>query len=156
MNHSGLLGTSGRSVLAALALAVALGAPAAASSLVAAPALAKTSHAHLWGNKDMTVLCGYRRTSSKPATQLLCSAQGIPRPKGSKGCDAGFVVLGAKGKPQPIVTCQREVPGGTPKTLDNGSGWSGLGIHCTVGKTVRCTNKSSHGFAIGNGKYKHF
>jgi hypothetical protein len=133
-----------------------LAAVAAGAVALAPAALAKTSHAHVWQNHSATVFCGYRNQGAKPATQLICSAKGIPRPTGQKSCDSGFVVMGASGKPKPIVTCQSEFPAGIPATLKNGTSWTGLGISCTAGKTVTCTNGSGHGFTIGDGKYKHF
>lgn len=127
----------------------------AAVLALAAPVALAASHAHFWQNRETSLVCGYR-TSARPATQLICSAKGIPRPKGVKDGDGGFVVLGARGRAKPIVTFQSEFPAGTPVTLANGTTWMGLGITCSVGAKVTCRNKSRHGFTIGRGRYKAF
>ncbi len=125
-----------------------------ASPLVAgAGAKPKTSTAHLWQSKNKKVVCGYEIGGGH---QVLCSAAGIPRPKGVTGGDGGFVVISKTGKPHTIVTFQDEFVAGTLKTLANGTSWSGRGVTCTTGATVTCKNASKHGFKIGNGKYKSF
>ena len=128
-------------------------------SAAAAPAAlaATTSHAKLWQNKSGTVVCGIKiHATSKPATEVLCGSKGIPR--APHGVGDPFVQIAAHGHPQLVLISQNSFVGtGTPKTLAKGATWSSLGVTCTIGaKTVKCENKSSHGFTIGNGKYVAF
>lgn len=125
---------------------------------VAAPAVAAApSHAKFWENGGHTVVCGIKiHEPGKPATKLLCSAEGIPRAK--HGIGDPFVQIGADGHAQLVLISQDSFEGnGSPATLGRGAVWKSLGVTCTVGtKTVRCKNRSSHGFKIGNGRYKSF
>jgi hypothetical protein len=133
----------------------ALGVLAAIAVPAVAQAGGKTSTAHVWQNKSKSVACGYEiKTSGTP--MVICSAKGIPRPKGVTGGDGGFVVIGKHNKPKTIVTFQDEFVNNNFVTLSNGTTWSGRGVTCTVAAKVKCTNESGHGFTIGNGKYKHF
>jgi hypothetical protein len=38
----------------------------------------------------------------------------------------------------------------------NGTSWSNKGISCGLARKVTGSNKSGHGFTIGNGKYQKF
>ncbi len=134
----------------------AIGAVAAAAGPAAA--LANTvSHAKLWQTKHATVICGVEiHAKKKPATNILCQAKGIPRPK-SGGVGDPNVQISAHGKPRLVLISQDSYVTTTVRTLAKGTTWSALGVTCTVkAKTVVCTNKSGHGFAIGNRKYRHF
>jgi hypothetical protein len=143
-----------------IASLAAVGAVAAVAALPVA-ASASTSHAQLWQNKAKTVACGIEAYAPHHhAVYLLCSARGIPKPKKPEGCDPGFVQLAATGSPQPIETCQDQFQSQSfnPTTLAGGTKWTSLSITCSIstGKTITCTNKSKHGFTIGNNKYKSF
>ena len=132
-----------------IALACAVAAPAA---LGTSPP--PTSHVRFWQNHAQTATCGKR--IKQRSFQLLCSAKGIPRPStGHQGGDP-FVVLGRKGRAQLVLLSQREFPEGNPRTLRNGTVWNRGGVKCTVFRKVTCTNRSGHGFMIGNGKYRSF
>jgi hypothetical protein len=134
-----------------------LAAIAAAAAPAAAAASTTTSHAKVWKNKANTVFCGVKiHIPGKPATLVLCQAKGIPGPKGGIGDPA--VQIGKNGRPHRVRisqcswnSCSRV------KTLKTGARWSSLGVSCTVvRKLVTCQNKSRHGFAIGNGRYRSF
>lgn len=130
---------------------------AAVLSVVAIPAAvagASASHASFWTNRAATADCGVRITLKR--FELLCAASGVPRPKHPVSTGDPFVVLAQTGRPQLVLLSQDEFPGGSPKTLSNGSTWSKNGIRCTLARKVRCTNRSHHGFTIGNGRYVPF
>ena len=136
-----------RKLSLAIAAAFAVAAPAALAA-------ASASHASFWQNKANSATCGKRIT--REPFQLLCSARGIPRPKGGGQGGDPFVVLRKTGKPELVLLSQDEFPAGIAQTLANGSTWSKAGITCTLGDRVTCKNTSGHGFTIGNGKYKPF
>jgi hypothetical protein len=131
-----------------------------AGAAVATPAVAagKASHAKLWQNASGSVGCGIKAPLPQHhATELLCSAHGIPRPPGSsKSVGDPYVQLASSGKPHLVLISQFSYETMHSTQLANGSTWSSLGVTCTVGKTVKCTNGTGHGFKIGNGKYKSF
>ena len=62
------------------------------------------------------------------------------------------------GKAQLILISQASFVGKTAKTLGPGSKWSSLGVTCNIlsKKTIKCSNKSGHGFKTGDGHYKAF
>jgi hypothetical protein len=140
--------------LSGVLIVAAVAATPAAAALRGGPA----SSALLWQNKSKSVTCGIEiHAPKKPATMLLCVSKGIPRPP--KGGPAGdpFVQIAANGKAQLVLISQQSWVAGSkkPTTLATGATWSKLGVTCTIdAKTVTCTNKSKHGFTIGNGKYK--
>jgi len=128
-------------------------------ALAAAPvAVAKTttSHALLFQNQAHTMDCGVKAPlPHHSASLVLCSAAGIPRPKGAVGDP--FVQIGRQGKPKVVLVSQNEFETSKIATLKPGATWSNLGVTCKVaGRTVTCKNASKHGFTIGNGKYKPF
>ena len=133
-----------------------------AATLVAliSPAIAAgiTFHAKLWQNPSRTVGCGIEiPLPHHAATELLCSAHGIPRPPHSSP-QAGdpFVQLAASGKAQLVLISQFSYVTTHSVQLAGGSTWKSLGVTCKVGSTVKCTNGARHGFKIGNGKYASF
>lgn len=136
-------------------------ATAMAALAISLPAIASasgTSHAKLWGTKTLSVNCGWM---IGPGGNVLCSASGIPRPKGKgKGkCigDPGFVSLNATGKPQLLCLSQDSFVSNKLTKLATGSLWSGRGVTCHLSSaTVLCYNGNNHGFVIGNGHYKSF
>lgn len=145
-----------RYLSAALALlAVAAVAPAAAAGAAAAATAGKVSHAKFFQNKSRTVDCGVEiHLPNKPATNILCGAPNLPVVPHNVGDP--FIQIGAHGKPHIVYISQDSFVSNKLVTLKPGSKWSALGVSCTVqAKTVRCTNKSKHGFTAG-GKYKRF
>jgi hypothetical protein len=135
-----------------LVLAVlAIGAPVAAA--------ATTSKANLWQNKAKTVICGVEiHASNKPASRILCSAPGLPRPPHSNpNVGDPNVDIAATGSPRLLLLSQNSFVGTKTVTLSKGTLWSVLGVTCHVGpSTVLCFNTANHGFVIGNGKYRSF
>jgi hypothetical protein len=130
----------------------------ALAALLATPAfaIAATSHTSVWETK--TVICGIEAPALSK-TEVLCQAKGVPRPPHTTTNvgDPG-VVLAAHGKPALILMSQDQYPANsTIRTLVTGTHWSGRGVTCTIARrTVTCTNRSKHGFTIGNDRYKHF
>ena len=132
------------------AVVIAAAAPAAAASG------GKTSHAKLFQNKAGTVACGEEiHLKSKPATNILCSAPNLPVPTSKVGDP--FIQISSHGKPTVVYLSQASYVAHKATALKTGAKWSLLGVSCTVlAKTVKCENKSKHGFTIGKGKYKSF
>lgn len=130
--------------------------PGMAAFAIAAPLAlaAPTSHAKYWENKASTAVCG--KLIGRSSFHLLCSAKGIPRPKNGGNTGDPFVILRRTGRPRLVLVSQDEFPPGNPSKLANGTTWNKNGITCLVNHKVTCTNKSGHGFTIGNGKYKPF
>jgi hypothetical protein len=133
---------------------LAIGAPAAITATAAAK-----SKPNLWRNKADTVTCGVEiHASNKPASRILCSATGIPRPPHSNpNVGDPFVDIPATGSPRLVLLSQNSWVGTKTVTLSKGTLWSLLGVTCNVGpSTVLCFNTANHGFVIGNGKYRSF
>ena len=127
--------------------------------VAAAPALATTSHAKLWRALGGNVNCGVAiHVPGKPATEVLCSASAVPAPKQGVGFgDPGFVFLGAHGRPILARLSQDSFEGSSSVTLTSGHTWSELGVTCRISATtVRCANRSAHGFTIGKSSYRAF
>ena len=133
---------------------VAVGVLAAAA--IPATAAAKTSSASLFQNPAKTAVCGIEiHASNRPATELLCSAKGIPRAK--HGTGDPFVQISATGSPQLVLISQNSYVSNNLKTLPKGTLWSSIGVTCHVGSaTILCFNGDNHGFVIGDGKYTSF
>ncbi len=139
---------SSRLLVALTSITLAVSAPVAAAAV---------SHAKLWQNKKQTVDCGIKiHPATKPASQLLCSAVGLPHPtKGFIGDP--FVQISAHGKPHIVPISQNSFVSDKLVTLKNGQKWQGVGVSCVAqAKTVKCTNQSGHGFKIGHDLYKKF
>ncbi|HUO71025.1 MAG TPA: hypothetical protein VMU39_09630 [Solirubrobacteraceae bacterium] len=137
------------SVLAAAAVIGAAALPATAA--------AKTSNTQLFQNPSKTAVCGIEiHAKNTPATELLCSATGIPRAK--HGVGDPFVQISATGSPQLVLLSQNSfVSSNNPKTLSKGTLWSSLGVACNIGSnTILCFNGDNRGFVIGNKKYTSF
>lgn len=126
------------------------------AAAIPATAAAKTSSANLFQNPGRTAVCGIEiHASHTPATELLCSAKGIPRAK--HGTGDPFVQIGATGSPQLVLISQDSYVSNTLKTLSKGTLWSLISVTCHVGSgTILCFNADNHGFVIGNGAYKSF
>jgi hypothetical protein len=132
-----------------LAVGVAVLAPAAAAAPI--------SKSIQFQNTSGTVTCGIEiHAPSKPATEVLCAARGIPTPK-QKGVGDPFVQLGVLGRPQVLRLSQNSFVAGTSAKLARGRLWNQLGVTCHVGlTTVLCFNGDNHGFVIGDGHYRSF
>ena len=122
----------------------------------AGPALGQ-SHVILWHTKGLQVNCGIEiHAPGAKATEVLCSAAGIPTPRHGFG-DGGFVQLAATGGPQTLRLSQDSFVGTDSRLLGQGTLWSALGVTCSVGQgTVLCFNRDNHGFVIGDGHYRSF
>ena len=116
---------------------------------VLAPAAGATSHVKVFEAKR--VLCGISDGD------VLCSAPGIPRPKGLKyDFGAASVILARTGTPR-LVDVSDDPYEMAPVKLSPGSTWSGAGVKCKIADPlVTCKNASGRGFTIGGGKYKSF
>jgi hypothetical protein len=138
---------------AAVAVAVAV-----AAAGMAASASASTSHAKLFQSASHKVTCGVEiHAGAAKAKWIICSATGLPRPKGGGGVGDPFVQLKHTGKPQLVLRSQDSFVGSKPATLHVGQRWTALGVTCQVDTdTVACFNVSGHGFNIGNGSYRQF
>ncbi len=135
-------------MLAALAVLAAAAAPVAEA--------ATSSNAKLWQNKSHSVVCGLETHVTKQATEVLCSAVGIPRARQQDVGDP-FVQIAAKGRPQLVLISENSFVPTKIKTLARGTTWKSIGVTCKIAsKTVTCSNGSAHGFTIGNHKYKAF
>ena len=135
-------------------LVLAVGCLAAAA--IPATAAATTSNAKLFRDPSTTAVCGIEiHPSHTPATELLCSANGIPRAK--HGIGDPFVQIGAAGSPQLVLISQDSYVTNHLKTLSKGTLWRSIGVTCNVGSgTILCFNADNHGVVIGNGKYRSF
>ena len=121
--------------------------------IAATPAFAATSHVKTWTALGNDLYCGVAiHQPGKPPTQLLCSASVIPPPPHGVGFgDPGFVFLAAHGRPTLARLSQDTLEGSTPVALSSGQRWSDLGITCTISTaSVRCVNRSAHGFTHGD------
>ena len=123
---------------------------------IPATATATTSTAKLFQNPSKTATCGIEiHAANKPATELLCSAKGIPRAK--HGVGDPFVQIAASGAPQLVLISQNSFVSPSLKTLSKGTLWKSIGVTCNIGSgTILCFNGDNRGFVIGNGKYRSF
>ncbi len=127
--------------------------------IAATPAFAASSHVKTWTALDNDLYCDVAiHPPGKPPTQLLCSGSAIPPPPHGAGYgDPGFVFLATHGRPTLARLTQDSFEGSNPVALISGRTWSELGITCTISTTtVRCVNRSAHGFTIGKHSYKPF
>jgi hypothetical protein len=138
--------------------------------LVPSAATASTSNTPNWSTEGEAVVCGVAEgvegTELDPGTGALlnglwrglqCQATGIPHGEGI-GDPAVQLGQGRTGRARlldisqdDLVSDARYVP------LSAGSVWNSYGIACTVNATsVRCTNKSGHGFTMSPGHFHPF
>lgn len=136
--------------VAALAIAAAALAPAASAAPI--------SKAIQFRTMNGKVTCGVEiHVPTRPATEVLCAARGIPAPTTKGIGDSGFVQLGVLGGPQVLRLSQDSFVAGKTVKLGRGRLWNQLGVTCHVAlATVLCFNGSNHGFTIGNGAYRTF
>ena len=136
--------------LGLVGLAFAVLAPAA----VAAP-ISKTNS---FTNRSGKVTCGIEiHAPNTNATNVLCSAVGLPRPKSFGPVGDPFVQISVLGRPKLVPISQQSFISGRRARLGRGRLWNRLGVTCHMSATdVLCLNGSNHGFIIGNGGYKTF
>lgn len=146
---------------AALLLAV-LGS-ASAATVAPAEAAGGASHAQIFTALGEEVTCGIAAQIKGQAREVLCAAVSVPAPKhvSSKVGDPGFVFLSKTGKPRPARLSQYswQAPALSNRPALSGGTWSAgsVGVTCSITKTsIRCTNKSGHGFTITASSYKPF
>jgi hypothetical protein len=139
--------TAAAATIAATAMGVVPGA-------LAAP-ISKAIH---FASNGGAVTCGIEiHAPARPATDVLCSARGIPAPAHPGVGDSGFVALSVLGRPQVLRLSQDSFVAGTIAKLGRGRLWNQLGVTCHVGlTTVLCFNGANHGFVIGDGHYRSF
>jgi hypothetical protein len=132
------------------------------SAVALTPALASNSTAQLWTALGGNVTCGIAiHPPNSPPMQLLCSARSVPAPKMGVGFgDPGFVFLGSTGRPSLARLSQDSFVGTHQKALGSGRKWGGIGpieVTCTIGaSSVRCVNRTRHGFTITRSSYRAF
>jgi len=140
--------------LATLTVAFALAAAAPPA------AFASTSSAQLWTALGGNVYCGVAiHPVNSPPMQLLCSSPPIPAPKSGGIGDPGFVFLGSTGRPMLARLSQDSFVGTRPVALKTGRRWTigPISVVCTVkAASVRCVNRSGHGFTVTKRSYKSF
>jgi hypothetical protein len=138
--------------------AIALGGLTATTVASAAPAGRPTSHARLWEDPGLTVICGVENTALSK-TKVLCQGTGVPRPPHSSpnGGDPA-VTLASTGKPHLVLISQNPyVPGAPAVTLGAGRTWSLRGVTCTTSAhALTCKNPKKHGFTLRNHHYRAF
>jgi hypothetical protein len=92
--------------------------------------------------------------------QLLCAASVIPPPKTKESIgDPGFVFLGSTGRPSLARLSQDSFVGAHPVALEGGSKWNvgPIDATCVIGRrSMRCVNRSHHGFTITKSSYHSF
>jgi hypothetical protein len=96
---------------------------------------------------------------NSPPMQLLCSSPPIPAPKGKGIGDPGFVFLGSTGRPQLARLSQDSFVGTHAVALKAGRKWSigPISVVCTIkAASVRCVNRSGHGFTLTKHSYRSF
>jgi hypothetical protein len=139
-------------------LAVAVGAVIVATTASAAQSNKPISHAALWEDPGLNVVCGVENPALS-RTKVLCQGPGVPRPPHSSPNEGDpAVTLAASGKPQLVLISQDSyIPGATARNLGAGRTWSSRGVRCTTSAhAVTCTNAKKHGFTLRNHHYKSF
>lgn len=131
---------------------------AATGALVPAAAAAPISKTVSFTNRSRTVACGIEiHAPNKGATNVLCSARGIPRPSNGGPVGDPFVEISLLGRPRLTLISQNSFVAGRTAHLRRGRLWNQLGVTCHLAQfNVMCFNGSNHGFIIGNGRYKSF
>lgn len=113
------------------------------------------SKAKLFQNPAKTAICGIEIHLTPRPTEVLCSARGVPRPKGRAGDP--YVQIAATGRPRLILVSQDSYVTNTLTTLSTGTLWRSLGVSCSIGtSTILCFNRNNHGFLIGKRAYRAF
>jgi len=138
--------------------AIVIGVLTLATVASASPGARPTSHAALWEDPGLTVLCGVENPALSK-TKVLCQGTGVPRPPHSSpnGGDPA-VTLASTGKPRLVLISQNPyMPNAAAGTLGAGRTWSLRGVTCTTSAhALTCKNPSKHGFTLRNYHYKSF
>ena len=146
------------------ALALGILASAGLGTLSASEATAaSTSHAELFTAAGEAVTCGIAAHVPGSPREVLCAGPKVPAPRhvSAKVGDPGFVYLGKTGKPKLArlsqYSWQAEELGSRPELTAGRWSSGSIGVTCAITTTsVRCTNRSGHGFTVTAGSYKAF
>jgi hypothetical protein len=124
----------------------------------AADATAARTQQQLWKALGGKVECGPTVPSPNGTAPLLCQSRAVPAPSDPGVGDPGFVYLKRTGRPIPARLSQYTwAVSEPPVTLKAGRTWTGHGVTCSIRvKSVRCSNRSHHGFKITRGSYRAF
>ena len=124
---------------------------------------AGTSHAQIFSAVEEQVTCGIAAHVPGSPREVLCSDPKVPAPKhvSSAVGDPGFVFLAKTGKPKPARLSQYswQAPALNHRAVLTGGTWSSgsVGVTCAItGTSVKCTNRSGHGFTLTARSYKAF
>jgi len=145
------------SLAAAMTVVAVVVAPGA---FAATPAAAKkpVSHASLWEDPALNVICGVENPALSK-TKVLCQGPGVPRPPHSSPSEGDpGVVLSASGSPQLVLISQDSyLQGAVARNLGAGRTWRSRGVTCTTtAHAVSCKNAQKHGFKLRNHHYQAF
>ncbi len=128
-----------------------------------AAAAAGTSHAQIFTAVEEQVICGIAAHIPGSPREVLCSDPKVPAPKhvSSAVGDPGFVFLAKTGSPKPARLSQYswQAPALNHRAVLTGGTWSSgsVGVTCAITKTsVKCTNRSRHGFTLTAHSYEAF
>ncbi len=138
--------------------AIVIGVLTATTVASAAPGTHPISHAPLWEDPGLTVICGVEN-SALSKSKVLCQGTGVPRPPHASGNEGDpAVTLASAGKPRLVLISQNPyVPGAPARTLGPGRTWSSRGVTCTTSAhALTCKNPEKHGFTLRNYHYKSF
>lgn len=145
------------SLAAAMTVVAVVVAPGAFAAS-AAGAKKPVSHASLWEDPALNVICGVENPALS-RTNVLCQGPGVPRPPHSSPSEGDpGVVLVASGRPQLVLISQDSYrQGAVARDLGAGRTWSSRGVTCTTTPhAVRCANAQKHGFTLRNHRYRAF
>lgn len=134
---------------------------AALSTVALAPpagAAITISNVRLFQDAAHTAVCGIEiHPANQPATELLCSGPGVPRPKNGGPVGDPFVQIGQHGRPQLVLISQDSYVGKILHTPAPGTLWHRIGVTCSIGtSTILCFNADNHGFVIGGSRFRSF
>lgn len=138
--------------------AIVIGMSTASTVAHAVPGGHPTSHAQLWEDPGLTVICGVENPALSK-TKVLCQGPGVPRPPHSSPNEGDpAVTLASAGKPRLVLISQNPyIPGAAARTLGAGRTWSSRGVTCTTSAhALTCKNPEKHGFTLRNQHYRAF
>lgn len=135
----------------------------ALTAFLPAAAGARPANPGLWSALNDKLICGVAIHAPGVPAYVLCADRVFPAPKGPVDGDPGFVYLGAHGHPRLARVSQYtwQQPDGWEKshraTLKPGERWRRGGVTCSVHRTsVRCANRSHHGFTVTLSTFRPF
>jgi hypothetical protein len=125
---------------------------------------ARPANPSLWSALGDKLICGIAAHAPGSASEVLCADQVFPAPQGQAvDGDPGFVYLAVHGHPHLARLSQYswQQRDGWDKshraTLKPGQKWRHGGVTCSVRRaSVRCANRSHHGFTVTLRKYRAF